>query len=166
MPVNLPDKLPAIEILSKEHIFVMSDLRASTQDIRPLKILILNLMPLKITTETDLIRLLSNSPLQLEIEFLGLKSHTPKNTPIEHLQTFYKTFPKVKESYYDGFIVTGAPVELLPFEEVRYWQELTGIFDCVLHLLGRTSGDVSFLWHPEISAGQENFWSFSTYRQR
>ena len=129
MPVNLPDKLPAIEILSKEHIFVMSDLRASTQDIRPLKILILNLMPLKITTETDLIRLLSNSPLQLEIEFLGLKSHTPKNTPIEHLQTFYKTFPKVKESYYDGFIVTGAPVELLPFEEVRYWQELTGIFD-------------------------------------
>ena len=93
MPVNLPDKLPAIEILSKEHIFVMSDLRASTQDIRPLKILILNLMPLKITTETDLIRLLSNSPLQLEIEFLGLKSHTPKNTPIEHLQTFYKTFP-------------------------------------------------------------------------
>ena len=129
MPVNLPDKLPAIEILSKEHIFVMSDLRASTQDIRPLKILVLNLMPLKITTETDLIRLLSNSPLQLEIEFLGLKSHTPKNTPIEHLQTFYKTFPKVKESYYDGFIVTGAPVELLPFEEVRYWQELTGIFD-------------------------------------
>lgn len=129
MPVNLPDKLPAIEILSKEHIFVMSDLRASTQDIRPLKILILNLMPIKITTETDLIRLLSNSPLQLEIEFLGLKSHTPKNTPIEHLQMFYKTFPKIKENCYDGFIVTGAPVELLPFEEVRYWQELTGIFD-------------------------------------
>jgi len=85
MPVNIPDKLPAIEILKKEHIFVMDDLRASTQDIRPLRILILNLMPVKVTTETDLIRLLSNSPLQVEIEFLGLSTHTPKNTPIEHL---------------------------------------------------------------------------------
>ena len=86
MPLNLPDKLPAIEILKKESIFVMEDLRASTQDIRPLKILILNLMPLKISTETDLLRLLSNSPLQIEIEFLGLSTHTPKNTPIEHLK--------------------------------------------------------------------------------
>lgn len=129
MPVNLPDNLPAIELLSKEHIFVISDLRASTQDIRPLKILILNLMPLKITTETDLIRLLSNSPLQIEIEFLGLETHTPKNTPIEHMKAFYKTFPKVKDNYYDGFIITGAPVELMPFEEVHYWKELTNIFD-------------------------------------
>lgn len=129
MPVNIPDKLPAIEILKKEHIFVMDGLRASTQDIRPLRILILNLMPLKITTETDLIRLLSNSPLQVEIEFLGLASHTSKNTPIEHLLSFYTNFSKIKNSFYDGMIITGAPVELLPFEEVTYWKELTHIFD-------------------------------------
>lgn len=129
MPVNLPDKLPAIEILKKEHIFVMDDLRASTQDIRPLRILILNLMPLKITTETDLIRLLSNSPLQIEIEFLGLSTHTPKNTPIEHLMSFYTHFRKIKNTYYDGMIITGAPVEMLSFEEVRYWDELTQILD-------------------------------------
>lgn len=129
MPVNIPDKLPAIEILKKEHIFVMDDLRASTQDIRPLKILILNLMPLKITTETDLIRLLSNSPLQIEIEFLGLSSHTPKNTPVEHLMSFYTSFSKIKNAYYDGMIITGAPVEMLPFEDVTYWDEVTGIYD-------------------------------------
>lgn len=129
MPVNLPDKLPAVEILKKENIFVMDDLRASTQDIRPLKILVLNLMPLKITTETDLIRLLSNSPLQVEIEFLGLSSHTPKNTPIEHLMSFYTTFSKVKKRYYDGMIITGAPVEMIPFREVTYWDEITRIFD-------------------------------------
>ena len=129
MPVNLPENLPAIEILKKEHIFVMDDLRASTQDIRPLKILVLNLMPLKITTETDLIRLLSNSPLQVEIEFLGLSSHTPKNTPIEHLMSFYTTFNKVKNRYFDGMIITGAPVEMLPFREVTYWEEITRIFD-------------------------------------
>ena len=108
---------------------MMDDLRASTQDIRPLKILILNLMPLKITTETDLIRLLSNSPLQVEIEFLGLSTHTPKNTPIEHLMSFYTKFSKIKNAYYDGMIITGAPVEMLPFEEVKYWGELTRILD-------------------------------------
>lgn len=129
MPVNLPENLPAIEILKKEHIFVMDDLRASTQDIRPLKILVLNLMPLKITTETDLIRLLSNSPLQVEIEFLGLSTHTPKNTPIEHLMSFYTTFNRVKKRYFDGMIITGAPVEMLPFREVTYWEEITRIFD-------------------------------------
>jgi homoserine O-succinyltransferase len=129
MPVNLPDKLPAIEILKKEHIFVMDDLRASTQDIRPLRILILNLMPVKITTETDLVRLLSNSPLQVEIDFLGLSSHTPKNTPSEHLESFYTKFSKIKNAYYDGMIITGAPVEMLPFEEVNYWGELTEIFE-------------------------------------
>ncbi|MDD4631266.1 MAG: homoserine O-succinyltransferase [Proteiniphilum sp.] len=129
MPVNIPDRLPAIEILKKEHIFVMDDLRASTQDIRPLKILILNLMPLKVTTETDLIRLLSNSPLQIEIEFLGLTTHTPRNTPIEHLLSFYTGFSQIKDSYYDGMIITGAPVEMLPFEEVNYWDELTQIYD-------------------------------------
>lgn len=129
MPVNLPDKLPAIEILKNEHIFVMDDLRASTQDIRPLRILILNLMPIKITTETDLVRLLSNSPLQVEIEFLGLSTHTPKNTPVEHLISFYTRFSKIKKTYYDGMIITGAPVEMLPFEEVKYWNELTQILD-------------------------------------
>ncbi|MGI6572562.1 MAG: homoserine O-acetyltransferase MetA [Fermentimonas sp.] len=129
MPLNLPDKLPAIELLKKEHIFVMSELRASTQDIRPLKILILNLMPLKITTETDLIRLLANSPLQIEVEFLSLSTHTPKNTPIEHLMMFYTSFSRVKDTFYDGMIITGAPVEMLPFHEVTYWDELTKIMD-------------------------------------
>lgn len=129
MPVNIPDKLPAIEILKKEHIFVIDDLRASAQDIRPLRILILNLMPIKVTTETDLIRLLSNSPLQVEIEFLALSTHTPKNTPIEHLLSFYTKFSEIKNSYYDGMIITGAPVEMLPFNEVNYWMELTQILD-------------------------------------
>lgn len=129
MPVNLPNKLPAIEILKEENIFIMDDLRASTQDIRPLKILILNLMPIKVTTETDLIRLLSNSPLQVEVSLLGLSTHTPKNTPIEHLKSFYTTFDQVEANYYDGMIITGAPVEMLPFEDVTYWKELTNIFD-------------------------------------
>ena len=129
MPVNLHNVLPAIALLEKEHIFVMNDLRAKTQDIRPLKILILNLMPLKIATETDLLRLLSNSPLQVEMEFLGLESHTPKNTPLEHLQQFYTTFSQIKDNFYDGMIITGAPVELLKFENVNYWPELTTIFD-------------------------------------
>lgn len=127
MPLNLPDKLPAIEILKKENIFVMDDLRSSAQDIRPLKILILNLMPVKITTETDLIRLLSNSPLQIEIDFLALSTHTPKNTPISHLISFYKQFSQIENSYYDGMIITGAPVEMLPFKEVTYWDEIKQI---------------------------------------
>jgi homoserine O-succinyltransferase len=127
MPLNLPDKLPAIEILKKENIFVMDDLRSAAQDIRPLKILILNLMPIKITTETDLIRLLSNSPLQIEIDFLALSTHTPKNTPISHLMSFYKQFSQIENSYYDGMIITGAPVEMLPFEEVTYWDEIKQI---------------------------------------
>ena len=108
---------------------MMDNERASSQDIRPLKIAILNLMPLKITTETDLIRLLSNSPLQIEIDFIKIKSHTPKNTPIEHLQMFYKDFDSIKHNNYDGMIITGAPVEKLDFGEVNYWDELTEIFD-------------------------------------
>ncbi|MDD3322440.1 MAG: homoserine O-succinyltransferase [Paludibacter sp.] len=129
MPLNIPVTLPAVDQLLKENIFVMDSERASTQEIRPLKILILNLMPIKITTETDLIRLLSNSPLQIEIDFMHMESHTSKNTPIEHLMTFYKTFDEVKQSNYDGMIVTGAPVELLEFEEVTYWPEFTKILD-------------------------------------
>ena len=110
MPLRLPDKLPAIELLKKENIFVMDNSRAITQDIRPLKIVILNLMPLKITTETDLVRLLSNTPLQLDISFMKLKSHTPKNTPIEHMMMFYRDFEEMRKEKFDGMIITGAPV--------------------------------------------------------
>lgn len=129
MPLNLPDKLPAIDLLKSESIFVMDSGRASSQDIRPLKIVILNLMPLKITTETDLVRLLSNTPLQLEVEFMKLKSHTSKNTPIEHMKTFYKSFHALMHMKFDGMIVTGAPVELLDYTDVTYWDEITQIFD-------------------------------------
>jgi homoserine O-succinyltransferase len=128
MPLRLPDKLPAIELLKHENIFVMDDTRAHMQDIRPLKIVILNLMPLKITTETDLIRLLSNTPLQLEISFMKLKSHTPKNTPIEHMMMFYRDFAEMRKEKFDGMIITGAPVEQLEFEDVTYWDEMTDIF--------------------------------------
>ena len=129
MPLNIPDTLPAIEALKKENIFVMVESRAKHQDIRPLRIIILNLMPLKITTETDLVRLLSNTPLQIEIDFLQIKGHTPKNTPVEHMRSFYRNFDELKKKKYDGMIVTGAPVEHLPFEEVSYWDELKEIFD-------------------------------------
>ena len=129
MPLNIPVNLPAVELLKNENIFVMDDLRASSQDIRPLRIVILNLMPLKITTETDLIRLLSNTPLQVEIDFLKTACHTSKNTPVEHMQMFYKEFDRVRNETYDGMIITGAPVELMDFEEVDYWDEVTEIFD-------------------------------------
>ncbi|MGP1539677.1 homoserine O-acetyltransferase MetA [Bacteroides pyogenes] len=129
MPLNLPDRLPAIELLKEENIFVIDTSRATQQDIRPLRIAILNLMPLKITTETDLIRLLSNTPLQVEISFMKIKSHTPKNTPIEHMKAFYTDFEQMRAQKYDGMIVTGAPVEHLPFEEVTYWNEITEIFE-------------------------------------
>ena len=128
MPLRLPDRLPAIDLLKEENIFVMDDTRAHSQDIRPLKIAILNLMPLKITTETDLIRLLSNTPLQLDISFMKLKSHTPKNTPIEHMMMFYRDFTEMRHEKYDGMIVTGAPVEQLEFEDVSYWDEIQEIF--------------------------------------
>ena len=128
MPLRLPDKLPAIELLKRENIFVMDNTRATTQDIRPLKIVVLNLMPLKITTETDLIRLLSNTPLQMEVSFMKLKSHTPKNTPIEHMMMFYRDFEKMRDEKFDGMIITGAPVEQMEFEDVNYWDEITRIF--------------------------------------
>ena len=129
MPLRLPDRLPAIDILKNENIFVMDNSRATTQDIRPLKIVILNLMPLKITTETDLVRLLSNTPLQMEINFMKLKSHTPKNTPIEHMMMFYRDFESMRNEKFDGMIITGAPVETMEFEDVTYWDEITDIFD-------------------------------------
>ena len=129
MPLRLPDKLPAVDILKQENIFVMNESRAHTQEVRPLKIVVLNLMPLKITTETDLIRLLSNTPLQIEVTFMKLKSHTPKNTPIEHMMAFYKDFDILKQQKWDGMIVTGAPIEQLEFEDVEYWEEIKDIFD-------------------------------------
>ena len=129
MPLNIPANLPAVNALQKENIFVMDSDRASTQEIRPLKLLILNLMPIKIATETDLIRVLSNTPLQIEIDFLYMVTHTSKNTPQEHLDSFYKTFQEVEESNYDGMIITGAPVEHLAFEDVNYWPEITRVFD-------------------------------------
>lgn len=133
MPLTLPDRLPAIELLKQENIFVMDTTRASSQDIRPLRIVVLNLMPLKITTETDLVRLLSNSPLQIELSFMKVKSHTSKNTPVEHMKAFYTDFEEMRHHKYDGFIITGAPVEHLNFEEVGYWEEMTEIFEWARH---------------------------------
>ena len=129
MPLNIPSNLPAVDALKKENIFVKDSESAANQDIRPLKIIVLNLMPLKITTETDLIRLLSNTPLQIELDLLKIKSHTSKNTPMEHMMTFYKDFDTVKKQRYDGMIITGAPIENYEFEEVTYWNEIVEIFD-------------------------------------
>ena len=129
MPIKIPDTLPAKEILAGENIFVMDESHAFHQDIRPLRIAILNLMPTKETTETQLLRLIGNSPLQLDVVLLHPGSYTSKNTPAEHLKSFYKTFEEVKHRRFDGMIITGAPVEQLEFEEVNYWNELTEIFE-------------------------------------
>ncbi len=129
MPVNVPDTLPAIELLKAENIFIMDEERATHQDIRPLKIVVLNLMPLKVTTETDLVRLLSNTPLQIELQLMQIGGYTPKNTPAEHMEAFYKDFDLIRHNKYDGMIITGAPVEHLPFEEVEYWPQMCEIFD-------------------------------------
>ena len=129
MPLRLPDKLPAIDFLKDENIFVLGNERANSQDIRPLRIAILNLMPLKITTETDLVRLLSNTPLQLDVHLMKVKAHTSKNTPVEHMQAFYRDFEEMRHEKFDGMIITGAPVEHLDYSEVNYWQEITEIFD-------------------------------------
>lgn len=129
MPVNVPDSLPAKSLLEAENVFVMSQSRAQSQDIRPLKILILNLMPLKSVTEAHLLRVLSNSPLQVEVELMMVSSHAHKHTSQEHLLAFYKTFDEVKTRYFDGLIITGAPVELMEFEAVNYWKELCEIME-------------------------------------
>lgn len=129
MPIKVQSNLPAIKVLESENIFVMPDDIALKQDIRPLKILILNLMPTKITTETQILRLLGNSPLQVDIELLQMASHVSKNTSSNHLNTFYKTFDEIKSNTFDGLIITGAPVELLDFEEVDYWDELCRIME-------------------------------------
>lgn len=129
MPLNLPGILPAVEALKKENIFVIERDRAASQDIRPLRIAVLNLMPLKITTETDLIRLLSNTPLQVELTLMCIKNHVSKNTPAEHLDEFYQTFEEMKDQKYDGLIVTGAPLEKMDYEDVSYWDEIQEILD-------------------------------------
>ena len=129
MPIKIPNELPAVKTLECENIFVMTETRAITQDIRPLKILILNLMPTKIDTETQLSRLLGNTPLQVEIELIHTSTYQSKNISEEHLLTFYKEFSDVKERYFDGMIITGAPVEKMEFEEVEYWSELKEIME-------------------------------------
>ena len=144
MPLTLPDLLPAIELLKQENIFVMDSTRANTQDIRPLRIAILNLMPIKITTETDFIRLLSNTPLQIQIEFMKIKSHTSKNTPVEHMMMFYRDFEEMKKEKYDGLIVTGAPLEQMDYEEVTYWGELQEV----------STGRTAMSLRPCTSVGQ------------
>lgn len=129
VPIKVPDHLPAKEILTSENIFVMDESTAYKQDIRPLRIVILNLMPTKETTETQLLRLIGNTPLQVEAVLLHPKTHTSKNTSAEHLESFYKTFDEIENQYFDGMIITGAPVEQMEFEEVNYWEELTQIMD-------------------------------------
>lgn len=129
MPIKIPNGLPAKEVLEQENIFVMPEMRATTQEIRPLRIALLNLMPTKITTETQLSRLLGNTPLQVELELVQVSSHKVKNTSEEHMLAFYKTFDEIADQYYDGMIITGAPVEQLPFEEVNYWPELCRIME-------------------------------------
>ena len=129
MPIKIPNELPAVRTLETENIFVMTETRAITQDIRPLKILILNLMPTKVDTETQLSRLLGNTPLQVEIELIHTSTHKSKNISEEHLLAFYKEFEDVKDRYFDGLIITGAPVEKMEFEEVEYWDELTQIME-------------------------------------
>ena len=129
MPIKIPNELPAAKVLTDENIFIMTETRAITQDIRALKILLLNLMPTKIDTETQLSRLLGNTALQIELELIHTRSHESKNTPEDHLLAFYKTFDEVKEQNWDGLIITGAPIEQMEFEEVNYWDEITSIFD-------------------------------------
>jgi homoserine O-succinyltransferase len=133
MPLNIPDQLPAVEILQEENIFVMPKTAAIHQDIRPLRIAILNLMPVKTTTETHILRLLSNSPLQIEITLLHTIEHISKNTSIDHLKSFYKTFRQIRNQKFDGMIITGAPIEHLEFEQVDYWAELKEIMDWARH---------------------------------
>ena len=129
MPIKIPNNLPAVDILAKENIFVMKESRALSQDIRPLKFVIVNLMPTKIETETQLLRLISNTPLQIEITLLKMDSYKSKNVSEEHMETFYKTFDDIKDERFDGMIITGAPIETLDFEDVIYWEEIMKIME-------------------------------------
>lgn len=133
MPIKIPNSLPAAEVLTGENIFIMTEERAERQDIRPLSIVLLNLMPKKIETETQLLRLIGNTPIQVDVTFLHPETHTSKNTSEEHLLKFYNTFSEIKDKKFDGLIITGAPVEMMPFEEVNYWEELKEIMEWSRH---------------------------------
>lgn len=169
MPIKIPENLPAAGVLSQENIFVMGEKRAFTQDIRPLRIAILNLMPLKSVTETQLLRVLSNTPLQLEIVLLHTESHIPKNTPKEYLANFYQTFSEVKSQRFDGMIITGAPVEHLAYEELSYWAELQEIMDwtrrhvfSTLHIcVGAQAGLYHHYGVPKYPLAQKMFGVFA-----
>jgi homoserine O-succinyltransferase len=158
MPLNVPDKLPAIDVLKQENIFVIDESKAAHQDIRPLKIAILNLMPVKETTETQLIRMLSNSPLQVELELVHISSHVSKNTSPEHLQSFYKGFEEIKHRKFDGMIITGAPIEHLDFEDVLYWKEIQEIMDWTTHHVTST---LFICWAAQ--AGMYHFYNVPKY---
>ncbi len=169
MPINVPDNLPTIEILKEESIFIIQQSRALHQDIRAMRIALLNIMPVKQTTETHILRLLSNTPLQIEMDLIYPKTHKPKNTPVEYLQTFYKTFDEVRNYKYDGIIITGAPVELLDFEEVDYWDELKEIMDWSYHNVtsalficwAAQAGLYHFFGIPKYPIGKKMFGVFS-----
>jgi homoserine O-succinyltransferase len=169
MPIKIPDDLPASEILTNENIFVMNEKRAFTQDIRPLRIAILNLMPLKTVTETQILRMLGNSPLQVDIVLLHPKTHDSKNTPEEYLIKFYNTFEEIKDERFDGLIITGAPVELMEFEDLNYWDELKEIMDWSAHNVFSTlhicAGAQAGLYHhfgvPKYKLQQKLFGIFS-----
>ncbi len=172
MPINIPDDLPAAEILANENIFVMSESRAVHQDIRPLKIVIMNLMPTKITTETQLLRLLGNSPLQVDITLLHTRRHISRNTPEEHLKRFYHTFDEIKNRKFDGLIITGAPIEHLEFEEVDYWDELVEIMEWSKHNVYSTlhicwGAQAGLYYHynvPKHSLKEKMFGVFTHYK--
>ncbi|QQS51305.1 MAG: homoserine O-succinyltransferase [Bacteroidota bacterium] len=158
MPLNIPDKLPSVEILEQENIFVMKETQAIHQDIRPLRLVLLNLMPLKIKTETHILRLLSNTPLQVEIVLLHTREHISKNTPLEHLKAFYKSFDEIKDQKYDGLIVTGAPVEQLDFEQVDYWDEIKRVMDWSL---SNVTSSLFICWGAQ--AGLYHFYKVPKY---
>jgi homoserine O-succinyltransferase len=158
MPINVPDKLPAIEILNQERIFVMKQTTALHQDIRAMRIALLNIMPVKQTTETHILRLLSNTPLQIEVDLVYPKTHRSKNTPVNHLRAFYKTFDEISKSKYDGMIITGAPVERLNFEEVDYWKEMKEIMDWTVHNVTST---LFICWAAQ--AGLYHFFNIHKY---
>ena len=169
MPIKVPDKLPAVEVLENENVFVMKESRAYTQDIRALKIVILNLMPLKKITETQILRLLGNTPLQVDIVLLHPESHESKNTSQDHLSNFYKTFAEIKDRKFDGLIITGAPVETLEFDQVDYWNELQEIMDwsqknvtSTLHICwGAQAGLYHHFGVPKYQLAKKKFGVFS-----
>ncbi len=172
MPINIPDNLPAVEILTNENIFVMLESRAFHQDIRPLRIVIMNLMPTKIITETQILRLLGNSPLQVDITLLHPEKHVSKNTPEEHLKRFYQTFEEVKNQKFDGLIITGAPIENLEFEEVDYWDELVKIMEwsknnvySTLHICWGAQAGLYYHHNvPKYSLNEKMFGVFTHYK--